>query len=373
MKEVTTYKTVTDGYTTYGPFYWAMRRVRNYASKYLGDTKWGKYTDDIANIKLDYMFPARAPKVVKTIHYPNWIIDYAKAKELADIPETRITETMLYFFDIASSVPESSGQFLSPGTFRTNGSLALASRRAGWHDAATFDGLRPDAKPVSTGTRPDGTPICNYIWKSTDWYETTEDTEIGIEYRGPGGIDPDTGEPITAPVFQKVYVVEYCMFGAIDVGGDVAVANPFNWSASEVDELPAPFLIDTDDYEDYNSENPDVDLGVRRSNFAFLALAKRPTEAPLWTQRFRGANPTEAITTLAQAKVFNNTSWGLWTQDWQVQLTPVNRWADWVRRVADDSDKTSMTYGAVSSRELEEILQYLRALTPELAEKFIGH
>jgi len=373
QKQVTTYKWVTDGYTTYGPFYWAMQRVLRYSSKYLADTKFGMYTQNIANIKLDYMFPAKGPKIEKTIHYPNWIIDYAKAKELASIPETRVTETMLYFFDIASSVPESSGKFLSPGTFRTNGSLALASRRAGWHDAATFDGLRPDAKPVSDKVREDGTPICNYIWKSTDWYETTEDPEIGIEYKGPGGVDPDTGEPITAPVFQKVYVVEYCMFGAVDVGGDVAVANPCNWSDSEVDDLPAPFLINTEDFEDYNSDNPDVDLGVRRTNFAFLALARSPSEAPLWSQRFSGANPTRAITTLAQAKVFNNTSWGLWTQDWQVQLTPVNRWEDWVERVADGSAQTSQTYGAVSARDLEEILQYLRALTPEFAEKFTGH
>ena len=360
MRNVTTYKTVTDGYTTYGPFYWAMQRVQRYAAEYLPDTKFGTYTDRIANIKLGYMFPAKGPKALKAIHYANWVVDYAKALELAEIPETRVTETILYYFDIASSVPETSADFLKPGTFRTNGGLALMQRAPGWHNPATFDGHRPDAKLV-----------CNYIWKSTDEYETTEDPEIGIEYQG-GPVDPDTGEP-GSPVFQKVYVIEYAMFGAIDIGGDVQVSNPFNWSDSEFDDLPAPILINTEDFEDYNSDNPDVNLGIRRSNFAFLALAKRPNDAPLWAQRFRGANPTGATTTLAQAKVFNNTSWGLWTQEWQVQLTPVNRWGNWTRKIQEDLTRTSMTQGAVSAGDLQEILQYLQALPSEMAEKFTGH
>jgi hypothetical protein len=360
LRNVPTYKWVTDGYTTYGPMYWAMQRVRRYALEHLPDTKFYDYTNRIANVKVGYMFPGKGPKAMEVIHYANWVTDYAKALELAQVPETRVTETILYYFDIASSVPESSGDFLKPGTFRTNGGLALMSRAPGWHDPATFDGHRPGAKLV-----------CNYIWKATDTYETTEDPEIGIEYKG-GPVDPDTGMP-SSPVFQKVYVIEYSMFGAIDVGGEVQVSNPFNWSDGEYDDLPAPLLINTDDYADYDSDNPDVNLGVRRSNFAFLALSRRPNDAGFWPQRFRGANPTNATTTLAQAKVFNNTSWGLWTQEWQVQLTPVNRWAQWTERIEDDLPRTSMTHGAVGAGELHEILQYMQALPPELAEKFIGH
>jgi hypothetical protein len=360
QKPVTTYKWVTDGYRTYGPMYWAMRRVRSYSSAHLPDTKFYDYTDRIAKVKLGYMFPGKGPKALKAIHYAYWIINYEKALELAQIPETRVTETILYYFDIASSVPENSADFLKPGTFRTNGGLALMQRAPGWHDPATFDGHRPDAKLV-----------CNYIWKSTDTYETTEDPEIGIEYQG-GPVDPDTGMP-SSPVFQKVYVMEYAMFGAIDVGGERQVSNPFNWSDSEFDDLPAPILINTEDYEDYDSDNPDVNLGVRRSNFAFLAVSKRANDSPFWPQKFKGANPTHATTTLAQAKVFNNTSWGLWTQEWQVQLTPVNRWAQWTQQIQSDMSLTPMTRGAVRSTDLDQILEYMRALPPEMAEKFIEH
>jgi len=163
------------------------------------------------------------------------------------------------------------------------------------------------------------------------------------------------------------------MFGAVDIGGEIEVSNPFNWSDSEFDELPAPLLIDTENFQDYDSENNDVNEGVRRSNFSFLAVSKRANDAPLWAQRFRGANPTGATTTLAQAKVFNNTSWGLWTQEWQVQLTPIKKWEDWTEKIEDDVSQTPFTQGAVAENSLKEILEYLKALPPELVEKFIGH
>jgi len=346
---------VTDGYRTRGPYWWAMHRVvRPYTDYHLdsrlGDTKFGPYMSAISKIKLDYIFPAAAEKILKTIHYPDWRTDYNEAKELSEIPETRITETMLYFFDIASSVPESSPKFLSPGTFVTNGSLALAARLRGWHDAAEF--------------RPDARKICDFIWKSTDQYEITEYPEIGIEHEE----DPATGQPL----FHDVYMIEFCMFGAIDIGGDREVRNPCNWHSSEVDDLPAPLLIDTS-VGDYDPENNDVDSGIRRKYFAYLGLARSDTQAPLWTRRFSGANPTGATLTLAQAKVFNNRSWGLWTQDWQVQLTTLNRYEWWVETIQGDRRKVPQTQGAVSASELEEIFEFLRAIDPDLAEKFLTH
>ena len=360
-KTVDRYISVVDGYSTYGPYKWALNLVQAHAGKHLPDLRFRDYVKRIADIKLDYMFPAAGPKILQTVYYPTWITNYDEAKAMADQPETRVAETMLYFFDIASSAPENSPQFLSPGTYRTNGSLALASRKSGYHEAATFDGLRGDAKK-----------ICDHIWKSTDWYETTEDPEIGIHYQGPGGIDPETGEPRMEPVWHKVYVIEYCMFGAIDVGGDWEVRNPCNWQADEVDDLPAPFLLDTS-VGDYDSQHTDVDNDYRREFFGFLSLARRGTAAAVWPARFRGVNPTKAIITFAQAKVFNNSSWGLWTQDWQVQLAPVSFYADWVDRIAHDVGNVSGTRGSVNAAELGDILEYLQALSPEMADQFLGH
>jgi len=346
---------VIDGYRTRGPYWWALHHiVRRYTdylrTSRLADTKFGPYMTQVSSIKLGYMFPAATAKVLKTIHYPVWETDYDKALALSQQPEVKITETMLYFFDIASSVPQNSPNFLSPGTFVTNGSLALAARRSGWHDAAKF--------------RPDAQKVLNHIWQSTDQYEITEYPEIGIRYEE----DPNTGEP----VFHDVYIIEFCMFGAIDIGGDWEVANPCNWNSDEVDDLPAPLLLDTG-AGDYDPDHTDVDSNYRREFFGFLSLIRLDSEAAVWPDRFRGVNPTRSIITLAQAKVFNNKSWGLWTQDWQVQLTKLNNWADWVRRIEDDLPNVASTNGAVHSDDLRDILEYLQAIHPDLADRFIEH
>ena len=363
------------GYSTRGPYWWGMWRVHRYARGWdsyddydenltrnhgeLPDTNFYEYMSKISRIKLDYMFPAAAQKIGKLIHFPLWKTDYAEAKLLAETPEVRVTETILYYFDIASSVPETSAEFLSPGTYKTNGSLALAAHHGGWRDPATF--------------RPDATPVCNYIWKSKDEYEITEYPEIGIQREEvQDGVD-ENGNPVMVAKFHPVYMVEFCMFGAIDIGGEREVSNPCNWSPSELDDLPAPVLIDTE-MGDYDPENDDVDAGVRREYFAYLGMARSNAVAPVWSRRFQGANPTGAIHTLSQAKVFNNKSWGLWTQDWQVQLTSINGYPDWVDRVERDLPKTSQTYGAVRSSDLQGILEFLRALAgANLAGKFLGH
>ncbi|MCP4374844.1 MAG: hypothetical protein GY794_01485, partial [bacterium] len=363
------------GYYTRGPYWWGMWRVHRYARGWdsydnydtdmsrnhgeLPDTNFYEYMSTVSKIKLGYMFPAAGTKTPQMVHYPLWKTDYAEAKELAETPEVRVTETILYYFDIASSVPETSPDFLSPGTYVTNGSLALAAHHRGWSDPATF---RPDARQV-----------CNYIWKSNDEYEITEYPEIGIQRQEvQDGVD-ENGDPIMIPVFHPVYMVEFCMFGGIDIGGEREVSNPCNWYSSELEELPAPLLIDTS-VGDYDPETNDVDGGVRREYFAYLGMARSASQAPLWSQRFQGANPTNAIHTLSQAKVFNNKSWGLWTQDWQVQLTPLNDYPDWVSRVQRDLPLTTQTHGAVSSSDLQEILEFMQAISgSDLADKFIGH
>jgi len=327
----------------------------------LPDTNFYERMGMVSKIKLGYMFPAAGTKTPVLVHYPLWKTDYAEAKLLAETPEVRVTETILYYFDIASSVPETSGDFLSPGTYKTNGSLALAAHHRGWKDPARF--------------RPDAGQICNYIWKSKDQYEITEYPEIGIKrelVQDGDKVDAD-GNPVMTPKFHPVYMIEFCMFGGIDVGGEREVSNPCNWYSSELDELPAPILIDTS-VGDYDPETNDVDAGVRREYFAYLGIAKSASEAQVWSQKFQGANPTASIHTLSQAKVFNNKSWGLWTQDWQVQLTSLNGYPDWVNRVERDLPKTSLTQGAVRSADLQEILEFLRALAgSNLAGKFMAH
>jgi hypothetical protein len=60
-------------------------------------------------------------------------------------------------------------------------------------------------------------------------------------------------------------------------------------------------------------------------------------------------------------------------QEWQVQLTPVTFWDDWTTRVEMGLDHAAMTQGVVREANLQDFLEYMQALPPEMAEKFIGH
>ena len=391
------------GYSTRGPYWWGMREVHRYARGWHGyddydddpnsrdhgelpDTYFYEYMDRVSKIKLGYMFPASAATQAEIdIHYPQWETNYDTALELIEEEEDEVwpEETILYYFDIASSVPIDSADFMKPGTYKSNGSLALAAHHRGWKDPAKF---RPDAKRVAEGDVED-----LYLWESRDEYEITEYPEIGIRRKEiQDGVDAN-GNPKMVPVFQPVYMLEVCMFGAADFGGKIPVSNPCNWNGnSDLEELPSPLLIDTEN-GDYDPENHDVDEGVRREYFAYLAIAKITAKAPVWAKKFKSGMPEDienAIQTLSQAKVFNNKSWGLWTQDWQVQLTALKQLApneqasqdetqlDWVSRVEQDinDNKTELTRSTVKSTDLQDAFDFLEALAgSNLASKFLTH
>ncbi|MCK4277381.1 MAG: hypothetical protein KAX78_12755, partial [Phycisphaerae bacterium] len=92
----------------------------------------------------------------------------------------------------------------------------------------------------------------------------------------------------------------------------------------------------------------------------------------VWGQRFRNPNPTGSMLTVAQAKVFNNTSWDLWTQDWRVRLAPVTKWGYWVQELGDAAAVGGMG-GTVRQVELDNAHSYLSALGERSAEAYVGH
>ncbi len=346
---------VESGYTTYGPYDWALRRVRWYSlgRRYhpynydgeLSDLYFYTYVKDISRIKLGYMFGDKTPRM---IHYPTWITDYPRSRTIASDPNARIDRTMFYLVEIVSSVPEGDPRWLTSGTYRTNGQRPIAIWVNGWEDPADWNVPK----------------IADYIWQDSYTYQTTRDTSIGIyPQRGADGRE----------VFQTVYLVAYYVFGGIDVGGEVQVSNPCNWEAD--DELPAPMLLDTTagDYEHETAQFGGADEGFRRERFTFLGVARRGNRAPVWPQRFYNPNPLGSTLTLAQAKVFNNTSWDLWTQDWRVSLAPVTRWDDWVLRLERGAAEAGLTNGMVTQAEVEAVHEFMNRLNHEMADKYMRH
>jgi len=355
------------GYRTYGPYSWAMRHSRWWARGSnrdpgkLRDTYYWEYMSKISRIKLNYMFPeGGVPAATVEIHKPNWVVGYDASKLIGDNDNNLVTSTLFYVVEIASRYPEGSAGFMTPGSYRSNADpqdpYPIAMWAGGWQDPATWNITR-------IGN--------NAVWKDAYVYETTEDRDLGIvrETIPPG--DPDGVE-----VWHPVYMYAWYIFGGIDIGGTVEVSNPANWDADEWPELlPQPVLIDTSG-GDYGGDDPDV--GWRREQFTFLGVARQRTEAPVWPQQFQHANPIEGTIAIAQAKLFNKQSWGLWTQDWRVQLMPITRVGpqtdpqSWTARLDADVGAAA-SVDSVDQQEVETAYQYLSSIDPDMARVYMTH
>ena len=338
------------GYKTYGPYEWALREISRYAVGSDDDTQPGALKDTffhehmrtVSRAKLDYMFGATQTQV---IHHPQWITLYPMAAYIAQNPNVEVAQTMFYQAEVTSRYAPDDPLFMkAPGSFRTTGDRPVSIWVDGWTD------------PAGWGIQKVG----NFVWRDEYTYETTHDTDIGISPQ----LDPNTN----LPIWYNVYVVSWYVFGGIDIGGDFPIPNPCNWTGSEYDDLPSPMLIDTTQ-GDYGS---DPDAGIRRSNFTYLGVASRDAKSAVWPQRFKPTNPLGSVVTVAQAKVFNNLSWDLWTQNWQVQLAPVSKWNRWVDRLKQDINDPPIEMD-IPIEDIEAIQEYLDSLDAEMMEEYLSH
>ncbi|MCD6378695.1 MAG: hypothetical protein J7L99_07600 [Planctomycetes bacterium] len=332
--------TILLGYSVYGPFEWMMRRIRYYAWRELRDTYFSTYYSQIAGIKLGYIWGS---KQLKQVHYPRWITDYPTARQLAQ-SGARVTRTMFYLVEIRSRYPKNSPQWLSRGSYVTNGRYPIAIWANGWVDPAEWNIPK----------------IADYVWEDQYTYETTEDWSIGIRKK----VDA-SGRPI----WQTVYMVAQYVFGGIDVGGEVVVSDPANYT--DISELPAPILLDTS-YGDYDMSQPGHDFGVRRDIFTYLGIASRENTAAVWASRFGSGNPFNGVLAVSQSEIFNTTSWDLWTQDWKVKLVPVSRWNDWLVRLDEQADAGEMA-GLIEPDEITRIQEYLHRFDSAMIAEMLHH
>lgn len=356
----------TYGYTTYGPLTWALNHVRDWAIGWweladsgwidhtgqLPDTFFYSYLNTLAKDKSGYMFTFNPQ--LKSIHYPKWITSYDEARSIAAADRSRIRYTMLYCVEIVSTAPENGPGWMSAGTYRTNSDRPRATWWRRWKDPAGLE------------------QVADYVWKDTWEYETNYDPEIGIDWQGPAD-----GEG----VYRKVYVVDYYVWGGIDVGENVEVTNPCNYTDDA--DLPAPVLLDAaeGDYDpgaapfQYTAGNPpppDPDAGWRGDRFSFLGVAVRAASSEVWPRKFGSVNPIGSSVALAEVKVYNNRSWDLWTQDWQASLTPTRNWSNWMERLQTGVADVGLTQ-LLNSADVQEIYEYLDKIPPEQADLYIRH
>lgn len=350
------------GYTTYGPYRWTVDQVsRGFGlvgrrAGGLDSSRFAYYAQLGANIKLGYLYGVQKDQTIK--FGTQWITDYQQARAFASDPENRrrIIRTRYYTTKIMSSLSWDHPDWLRdrktywggrrrPYPFDDPPSSVWVWEPRGWNDVANRRSLQQ---------------VGNYVWR---WQIETEDVRWEPRINLMERRSASTGEVIP----WSLYSVQWFVFGGIEIGEEAVVSDPANWP-DDTDDIPAPLLMDVSD-GDYVYDH---DAGVRRERFTVLGVARHPTPAKVWPQQFRPGNPTGATTTIAQAEIFNNSSWDLWTQDWQVKLVPVSQWNDWQRRLAEDQE--TMAYPEIlSDEDLRVTSEYFNSLSPPFVETFVNH
>ena len=345
------------GWETYGPYTWALNMATGAARATVPDTFFDDYLRDLADAKLSYMFSP--PQELVTRHYPDWayVNDFPGAQAIGSPPEDddsdqpvqRIHKTLYYRVEVYSSISPDSGNYMTPGTFITNADNPIAVWMNGWQDADNWSEYER---------------VGNFVWRHRDEFEITVWPEIGIE----ATYTDAEGEL----EFHPVYVEIHYIWGGVDIGGEVEVRNPCNWD--EYDQLPRPLIF----YPGPNGQldyryNPDD--STRAVVYGFLGIVQKNVTADVWPSRFQDISPVDGVVTIAQAKLFNNTSWDLWTQDWQVQLMPiaVHKWDEWLEELDTGMWELDMVGGLVDEQEYNMLRDYLRNLNEEMVVLYFNH
>jgi len=359
-------KLIVRGYTTFGPYEWAKSWITSYAFHALNDSRFREYYDTLSTTKLNYIFGPINPKL-KTIHYPHWITDLNEARKETDENGNAIRKvlTRYYYIEVISKKPEGSPSWESSITSDNLGD-PVAKEFRGWVrpedlKGKVFRGAQQVTGPEQVGALP--------MWRfKAEGKETI--------------LNPDG----TVKDEWPVYFSWYFIFGGVDTGGETDISNPANWD--QFDEPPAPMIMDGSEEDDGNTDadptgnrsdsdepyySDDPDIGARRRYFSYLSVVRSSSKSAVWGQKFQLSNPTGSIYSMAQAKIFNNCSWDLWTQDWQVQLTPIVDWEDWTYRLGAGSSDVGLTEGMVRGEDVTRDYEFMSAFPPAMADMYMNH
>ncbi len=334
---------------------------------------WDQYS-----IKSTYLWADTAPR---TVLDSNWEIDIEHDDERSSdrndeyvfgLAASDIRETAYVIVEIKSRLADEQGH---PGRQGQTWNYVDAFGRdspfilffGGWRDPNQGPPITINSQSV-TGP-PTWKKVQNHIWRLSAVYETDPD--------GPHlGGDPDIGLPPKRigtdgdgnPVYdaQEVYWEMDFMLVGVNVGKNIEVRNPWAGFDRNAEDAPAP-------YDLIHDVLPPNDAAARNQYLTFLGVARQSNRPRFWPTRFDGDKPYPYNTAVAQAYVFNNHSWDLWTQTWQAQLEPVSRlrFSDWVA-AADDAVTVAQTAPGPDPAAVREMAEQLRSVE-SLAPVMLNH
>jgi hypothetical protein len=349
-------------YRPFGPQQWCLRIMGDFTQRLarpnLNRSRFYPWYVSFANAKLHYLWPGDGQRFFAR---PVWNLAYPAQFPRADQP-LPLSETVFFRLNMKSRFPYlGSG---APGTwaFTTRPPNAQESaveivRQNGWW-LPRRAGANPPAwamQPTEVGAQSVGANAWIYQYA----YQVMEDPEIGITNTG------------TA---QTAYFVQVIAFAAINenrdppapllqaVNGndDIPVLNPYAGFNRAAADAPAPIDLDHSRVLPTGS--------TRRDYLTYLGIARQGDATPDWPSKFDGGKPYPNMVAVAQAKVFNDHSWDLWTQMWHAQLEPVSGFDRWITDLNGETVSP-----VVSPTEVAEMKQYFTSIQPLAAAGVMNH
>lgn len=337
-------------YGVWGEYHQIERRIHSFHDRHLRLSRYRTYAHEVARIKNGYLWSNRPIR-----NYPDagWILNIAEAFNLADEialareenrnPGVQIRETAWYNIEIKSRYPAGHAQFLSPGTWSTNTRRGQDNPRIirvnGWDDPRGW----AEADGVSQ--------LSPTVWTDEFAYMVNFDRDLGLPLRQDGRA-------------HLVYRVDVYLFLGIEAGGTQVISNPFAGFNRNAIESPAPSDID------HSRLLRDEDSRFRY--LTYMGIARSSDFPVMIPDRFVGDKPDSrsdgtdgSVVAIAQAHVFNNHSWDLWTQMWSAQLQRFREQdlSDWVVRMYYDQEKLGLV-PMLSPAEFDRMAVYLEQVFP---------
>ena len=276
---------------------------------------WARRVRFISDNKINDGFPGAAAQ--RVVLRPRWITNYDDALSIQTDSAIDLAYGMFLVFDFTRNEFEG-----VPPTTPVLQKWGLV-RRAG------ADVLRPtDDK------------IANHIWRD-ERVESSRDLG-GRAFR--------------------TRTLRYYVFLAVNVGQEVAIRSPYNFTPAERGNLPGPVNFDQTQILPTDES--------RRESLTVLGIAHQPKDAAFWSEAFDRGRVDPKLVTLAQAEVFNNHSWDLWTQMWHAQLIPIDGMDGWMEQLTDPPDVSAMDW--LDADDVTEVVDYLGAVRP-LADLMLEH